>query len=1110
MSAVHLRTLLCVLAFLATTSAIAADGSLLREAFDDDIRGWRGSGNPVVHKGRRGNGLDVQRGFAMSATKGRIDVKKPQDLEITVWVKCEDCAPHSAGLAVLAKSADGDVLRTWLEAEAPRYWMDKGRSAVLAANQTTGWERLSGRISARQIPPGARFLDIYLRTDLDAARGQSAIFDDLSVRTLPPGTLKAGPTIRNGGFEQGQRPWWGKAGAIVKSPRFEGSHAMAVESGFVAQDKRPVEPGKNYRISLAVKSVDAPKGSVFVQLSYRGDGVSQGWYGPERVRFKKRAEKALLVTGGDTDWRQYSVVVRPPQGARELLLYLRKKNGTPGIAYFDAVEATVTNEQPITAASKKLEELRSTLIGEHHSNIAAAGQTDDVSGPLLLAHDQLPYLRLTVQKSPDLVVLNAVGEMADYLQRISGADFLPIKEGIAPNEDRMIAVGAGPDWIARYFPSVNPASLGGDGFAIRVDAHRIVIGAAKPRGAMYGVYWFLDRKLGVKWLSPTFTYVPKNTEPSVERFKTVQIPRFSYREVLSREGQNKRYRAHNLLNGESHGPSFLNSPPEIDTWDHSWLAKGGSANFWQLAQRKKSRKTHPEWFTGGQVAMMNPALRRKIADSIIKKLSARHDYADTWFGVMDMDWGWDMDADSAAFADRHGGKPSAPRLDMMIEVADLVRESLPGAKLAFNAYHWSIAPPDDLKVPDYILVFPMTINVDYSTALNKGNNATLGADLAGWNARAKNVLVWDHIANFSGFIQPTPNIYPIGESIKWLATLENVQGYFAEGSWNTPAAEFAQLRTWMLSRLLWDPSLDPEDIVREFCELYYGPAAKPVLEYIDLMHDAIALSGDVLAEKTQVDLKMLNLDFVSKADALFDQAENLAANDPVRLEHVKAARMPVDYVAAARHADLRNEARARNIVWPKDNTARIERLMRYAKAAGLKQYRQGGKLKEMEAMLRIERTPATPPPAVTTAGRDWRDYQDLSFNRYGATSIVADPKASDGAAARIPPGKKGWLIQYKFDRLPADGKWDLYVALRPKNDDAVGDATYANVGSYPPMNRYTAVRSVHGDSGYQYIKVPGGPFNREVNHETGIYIQSQTGKDTSAVLVDRIVAVRSQ
>src|SRR5262249_16061074 len=162
--------------------------------------------------------------------------------------------------------------------------------------------------------------------------------------------------------------------------------------------------------------------------------------------------------------------------------------------------------------------------------------------------------------------------------------------------------------------------------------------------------------------------------------------------------------------------------------------------------------------------------------------------------------------------------------------------------------------------PDYLLVVPMTIQVDYSSALNKGRNEQLGKDLAAWSAISSRVLLWDHITNFSGFIQPTANIYPIGESIKWLAGPDHLQSYFAEGSWNTPGAEFSGLRAWMIARLLWNPKEDVRDLISQYCDYYFGREAGPlIVRYIDLTKSAIDKSKDILREKTQLDMKMFDL-----------------------------------------------------------------------------------------------------------------------------------------------------------------------------------------------------------------------------------------------------------
>lgn len=447
---------------------------------------------------------------------------------------------------------------------------------------------------------------------------------------------------------------------------------------------------------------------------------------------------------------------------------------------------------------------------------------------------------------------------------------------------------------------------------------------------------------------------------------------------------------------------------------------------------------------------------------------------------------------------------------MVIDVANRVRAELPGARLAFNAYHWSFTPPQGMTVPEHVLVFPMTIHVDYSTALNRGRNKPLGQDIEGWSRMARQVLVWDHVTNFAGFIQPTPNLYPIADSIRWLAGLPSVQGYFAEGSWFTQGAEFAALRAWLIARLLWDPSQDPRALVAEYCRDYFGAAAAPMQRYIDEMHEAIARGGDVLAEKTQVDLAMFDARFISRADQLFDAAERAVAGDAVLLARVRQERMAVDYVALVRRHDLAQDAARAKLDWQVDKDRRLERLRATAAASKLKLYRQDGPLAALWELIAVERrTPPKPAAVAQLAPQDWRFYQDWSFNQYDSARIVADGQASDGAALRMSAASWTWAAQFKFDKLPATGQWDLYARVRAEVGAASPSAAALRVGAYPPMGRFTAVPVSEVGAGYRWVKVPGGPFAFSADHGRGVYVQAGGGNGVQSIFVDGILAVRA-
>lgn len=924
---------------------------------------------------------------------------------------------------------------------------------------------------------------------------------------------RAAELVVNGDFAQGTQGWWGEGFSEAEDAGY--GRTLEVASGFAAQDKIAVEGGRRYRISMRIRSVGSPAQTGFVQVSFRGPGVDAGWQGAARVRQPWGEEPALFVNSGDDgSWHTVAVVVQAPPNANQMVLYLRKLKGTPGTARFVSVSIAQTDDVVTTAPALQGAQMRAKLLPrplEEREREVRLARIVKSGGPpatvLTLAENKVARYHIHVGANADAMTLHAASELAADLQQITGGDFQPLSDDAAPQPGPLIVVGRDNRIAGALCRSADFSSLGPDGFVLCTSGENLVIAGATARGTMYGVYWFLDRVLGVKWLAPDATYIPTRPTLRIDAPHERQLPRFAYREVLSVEAQDKAFRAHNLLNGESHGPSFEPSPPELDDWDHGWLAKGGDATFWELLPRDTYLKEHPDWYAGGQLAMMNPDVRRIIAANIVARLKQLPDYRRVWFGVHDMDWGWDMDAASRAFAAQHGGHASAPLIDMIDDVAKQVRAAMPGARLAVNAYQWGFTPPTGMSVPDYVLVYPMTIHVDYSTPLNEGRNAQLGRDIAGWSAIAKNVFVWDHITNFGGFLQPTPNIYPIGASIRWLASLPHVSGYFAEGSWMTPGAEFASLRAWMIARLLWDPQQDAHALVAEYCRDYFGPGAPAIVDYIDLMHAALAASGDVLAEKTPVGMKMYTPEFVARADRLFDSAERAVTGNPVLLARVRQARMPLDFVILVRRDEY---AAAHETNWTLDYPARLARFQQALKEAHVTAYRQDGDLDALRELLAVERKPATPAPATAgLAEQDWRDFHDLSLNLYGTARIVADPAASDGTAVRMGGDSTIWAIQFKLDKLPHDGTWDVFVNLRV---NATGDTNAdagVRVGSYPPMTLFDEVpeRTLR-KAGYQSVRVPGGPFKFGSDHEQGIYVQASGMKAGDTIFVDRIVAIR--
>jgi hypothetical protein len=197
-------------------------------------------------------------------------------------------------------------------------------------------------------------------------------------------TLAASESVVNGSFEAELSPWW-QQGQGIRVQRVDGRPAVLVPSGMVVQEHISVTEGRNYRITMDIRSEATRSGTVYVQMSFRGLGVSDEWRGPSLVAIDKRSasecgqppgatreEKAVLVTGGGAaEWRTHSVVFTAPNGANEMVLYLRKGNCSPGVAAYTNVSISPSDEPATSAADLA----RVALAAERLPALAATAES---------------------------------------------------------------------------------------------------------------------------------------------------------------------------------------------------------------------------------------------------------------------------------------------------------------------------------------------------------------------------------------------------------------------------------------------------------------------------------------------------------------------------------------------------------------------------------------------------------------------------------------------------------------------------------------------------------------------------------------------------------------
>ncbi|KAA0006622.1 MAG: DUF4838 domain-containing protein [Thermoplasmata archaeon] len=704
------------------------------------------------------------------------------------------------------------------------------------------------------------------------------------------------------------------------------------------------------------------------------------------------------------------------------------------------------------------------------------------SNDLILAENGVAYYAIYYGENESIIIRHAAEELAHYLEEITSADFEITND---PNIDKkLIIIGRNNTLTEAIEDKMEFSSIIADGFKIMAHDGNIYISGKIDRGTLYGVYYFLDVYLGVKWLSPDFEVVPKKNTLKVDAMNDLQNPRFLYREIFSMDTDDAYFRQHNRLNGcrgETHR-EYIEYPPEINTW--SRYAPQGEHNFQDVVSA--------EYYYGGQILTMEEAVREEAAQYFINKIASHG--TEPWYSFSQEDCGWIPDDVSKAFAKEHCGKLSAPVVDLVINVTERVRKVYPDAHLSTLAYQWSFEPPCDMAVPPYVMIELAPIDANFGYSYNDTHNSMIYSAFNGWSEMASSLAIWDYITNFQNYLQPWPNIYAMCQNIKYLSSIEPMKVYFGEGAYNTEGAEFAELRAWIASRLLWDPNQNYKELIDEFCDYYYGQASPYIKEYIELLHHAFLQSNEKLRVKQPITSNYLSLDFIKRADELMAKADGVA--EGIYKKHVHEVRIGVDMTILLREHLYKAEAEERGETWHHDEK-RKERFREYVKEANISYYCEDLPISYLLEAIDVDRIKASKPDIVSSQD-EWIDFQDLDMQYCCGAHIVEDMEASDHGALEY-DGKE-WAIVLPLDLLP-EGNWSLYAYVRADiKENAMPDDIAFNMGIYPGLEREIKVRKIK--QGYNVFEFPS-----ILNNSTIAWFSC--GNGSRSIYVDRIVAIKN-
>ncbi len=637
------------------------------------------------------------------------------------------------------------------------------------------------------------------------------------------------------------------------------------------------------------------------------------------------------------------------------------------------------------------------------------------AAPLVLAEGGQPRATIVLPDDAAPAERTSATELAAYLTKITGAQFT----GTA-GPGRLLV---GPSRAARaVLGDALVDGLGPEEFVIRTVGGDLLLVGGRPRGTLYAVYSFLADDLGCRWLTwyddEDGPRRPTLALPATDRRGA---PAFAVRDIVTHtNGDSDRQAMQRFLvrnrcqgpdlrftgdlaayGGTSHRYAF---PPD------GWLVH----TLFQWVPPKVHFAAHPEWFSlagdkrvaSRQLCFTSRGLRQAMTAAILKRI-AEADPGGT-YSVSAMDWPGAMCdcADCRALVQREG-TPGAPLFDYLAEAGRAVQERFPQARLSTLAYRkeQSEAPPATTKLPDNVIVIFAPIDDNFAAPIEHASNATTLRNLERWPQATRHLWVW-YYPNTYGPALPLGNLSRLAKDLRLFKRV-GVEGCFMEhdapGVYDSRRT--ADLQTWLIARLMWDPDRDLAALVADYTDRHYGPAAPAVRRYLAALEDATAaLPARLTWNASTGQHRHLTPEFMASCQRLLDEAEAAASADERLLRRVRQLRMSLDLACLLRpgRADAawssqrqQSLARYRDTYTRTVNTrnlpARRERLL-----AGLTE-----SLRWFSARTLLKPLPA---PLAAVPAERVRQFTPESFQKHSREiAIVEDPLAAGGFAAAMPP-----------------------------------------------------------------------------------------------------------
>jgi len=482
----------------------------------------------------------------------------------------------------------------------------------------------------------------------------------------------------------------------------------------------------------------------------------------------------------------------------------------------------------------------------------------------------------------------AAKELQHWLKEISGVE-LPIQHLDQPHNGPQLVVGYN-DLIKERTGANVPADLD-ESFRYFNSGPDILIYGGKIRGTMYGVMAYLENELGCRWYTPEVSVIPERKAYIFNWIDHSEKPGIRVRNDFYFEAFDPIWAARNRMNGAM---GFRQQHGGVESY---W----GVHTFYQLMSPSEFYGKHPEYYSlingkringQAQLCLTNPDVLKIITERIKKRMCESPEYL--IYDVSQNDWRNACQCEKCQEIVKKEGAESGLIIWFVNQVAEAVEKEFPDKFIGTLAYQHTRTPPKSIRPRNNVVVRLCSIECCFAHDFKScPENQSFLSDLKNWSALAPHLYIWDYVVNFSHYVMPYPNFKVLQPNIQTLRDNHSI-GIMEQAAYQSTGGEFSELKAYLISRLLWNPDCDVENLINDFMYGYYGRAGKFIRQYFDLVQERITPQTHIHFDLTP-EYPIFSESLVNKASQIFDEAIKVADNDEI-VGRVEMASLPVKYL----------------------------------------------------------------------------------------------------------------------------------------------------------------------------------------------------------------------